>query len=142
MFPLVALVASAVLSLAIVKRPERPIQSSLPAPFVTPSRDLVAATRFELPTLPPVQVRLGVGGRLELEAEQGVEGADLLLYWTPSVATSGMPEEMALMGPFGGHRTQQFVLPESAQGGSLLLVSLGHRDIVARVALPVLGEQQ
>ncbi len=99
-----------------------------------PNLNLV--TRVCGDALPPTQLAL------ELQPQEELRAPEVLVYWSPQ--NSGAPEALLrdayLLGTLAGKQKRSWPLPEAAlrADGMLILYSLGHQQVLATAALPVL----
>ncbi|MFT7678013.1 MAG: hypothetical protein ACI8QC_001999 [Planctomycetota bacterium] len=78
---------------------------------------------------------------LGLLSTEGLALPDVLLYWSPVSAESDALDKRAhLLGSFFGTGTMRYRLPAEASGGSLVLYSLAHAEVVQRASLEGLGD--
>lgn len=83
-------------------------------------------------------------GAIELKPLRPLDRPDVLLYWTPGSSSEGrLPEDAHLIGRIGSTRRQRFQLPNHDTaagappgGGTLIVYSLGHQEVVAEGRLP------
>ena len=77
------------------------------------------------------------GPWLELQPLEDLRRPDVLVYWTARLGERGVPDGAHLLGALAGTQRRRFALPEAAaDGGHLLLYSLGHQQRVASAPLP------
>ena len=140
---------------ALLQRPEIPPVTSTAAPLFARSDlggaegegDLLVA--FDWPvqgTRLKGQLVLGETLQLSLIAEQPLNLADPLLYWSSTAGTTEPLAQAQLLGSFAGAGTHRYRLPavvgralRSRQPGLLLLVSPLDQRIVASWELPSLS---
>ena len=137
---------------ALLQRPEIPPVTSTAAPLFARS-DLGAAegegdllVAFDWPvqgTRLKGQLVLGETLQLSLIAEQPLNLADPLLYWSSTAGTTESLAQAQLLGSLAGAGTHRYRLPvvalhtlRSSQSGLLLLVSPLDQRIVASWELP------
>jgi hypothetical protein len=94
---------------------------------------------------------------LEIKPLRPIGKPDVLLYWAPATegastqspdgrALTSLPADAHLLGRIGGTGIRRFKLPghgdwtaSRASGGSLILYSLGHQEVIAAGGLPPLS---
>lgn len=82
----------------------------------------------------PARLALFADGTLELRPRRPLDRPELLLYWIPGAFTGDeLPDDARLLGRVTGTHAQRFASP--ANGGSLVVYSLGHGAIVASARL-------
>lgn len=89
----------------------------------------------------PAEFRVGVerGARgeplLALQPTRAILEPDLLVYWTPP-GSDAPGAGSVLLGSLAGSAARRLPLPErAAGGGSIVVYSLAHGEVVARLAL-------
>lgn len=75
----------------------------------------------------------GVRDWLHLARDETLARPDVLVYWAEEAPAKDapFPIDAVLLGPLGDTGTVTFDLPARSTAGTLLLYSLGHREIVA-----------
>lgn len=131
---------------AIGVRPDRALEENLDGRFERRSSETSGGVEAQLPTDPPMAVRISAGGAtvtvatpLDIPAGASSVAPALLLYWQPD--ESAFPEDAILLGTISGRGRTSLLLEEavaSAVGpaGDLVLYSLGHGEEIARTGWP------
>ena len=141
----VAIVVPVVFVAGIMARTEPPT-SAVELPGTAPSFASHTVTLVEYPAVRigdgDVAIRILGGSKrvarlaVEFEPEPGaaIVGADLLAYWSETLASGGaLPGDASLIGPLGGDRTRRHFLPAGAsvKTGYIYVYSEAMKTLIA-----------
>ena len=133
-FVFLALALPVGLGLALTSR------KSVPPGEIAAQASLGVPARDETVKLGAIELRLrlwntGAGNSrvLELTPRRDPELPDVLVYWSASEETTGLPAQSVLLGSLAGTQSRRFALPSDVRGGRLYLYSLAHQELAASV---------
>jgi hypothetical protein len=128
--PVLVIAGPTALALAIAVR--SPIPSMALPPSIAPAKASDADDGGE--NGPGFGIRHTSAG-LVVALARPLSVPDPLVYWTPKPPEgTALPDGAVLLGPLSADAIQ--VLPSPPEGGTIVLYSLGHAEVVAAVSAP------
>lgn len=143
MIPFLAIMTPLLFTLAILARKPIPVDKQITSPQKMTGQSVFTQSYAQDGVKIDAAVYLNTEAIFELQAKSYLQYPDILAYWQNS-ATGGdnkLPNNAYLLGSFGGLKQHHYTLPLSAlspETGAILLYSLAHQKLIAKIDVPAL----